>query len=111
MRSEKDSSALEVNKGFATVEEISADRLKGGVKRHWSDDDFTAQCFLFFLAGFETSATMLCFIAHELCENPDVQTRLYDEIHQVREQLNGNSSLTYDALQAMDMNMDIVTSG
>lgn len=96
-------------KGFATVEEISADRLKGGEKRQWSDDDLTAQCFLFFLAGFETSATLLCFMAHELCENSDVQARLYDEIQEVREQLNGKP-LTYDVLQKMKY-MDMVTSG
>lgn len=109
LRNEVEPSEAEDSKSFATVEEISADRLKGGMKRHWSDDDLTAQCFLFFLAGFETSATMLCFMAHELCENPDVQTRLYNEIHQVQEQLNGKP-LTYDALQAMKY-MDMVTSG
>lgn len=95
--------------GFATVEEISADRLKGGKKRQWTDDDLTAQCFLFFLAGFETSATLLCFMAHELCENPDVQARLYDEIQEVRGQLNGKP-LSYDELQKMKY-LDMVTSG
>lgn len=90
LRSEAEPAETRESKGFATVEEISADRLKGGEKRQWSDDDLTAQCFLFFLAGFETSATLLCFMAHELCENPDVQARLYDEIQEVREQLNAN---------------------
>lgn len=99
LSSETETSAPDDSKGFAVVEEISADRLKGGVKRDWSNNDLTAQCFLFFLAGFETSATLLCFMAHELCENPDVQKQLYDEIQQVQEQLNGNS-VTYDALQA-----------
>lgn len=38
--------------GFATVEESQLG--KTDVKRVWDDDDLAAQCFLFFLAGFDT---------------------------------------------------------
>jgi cytochrome P450 family 9 len=38
--------------GFATVEESQLG--KSDVKRVWDDEDLAAQCFIFFLAGFDT---------------------------------------------------------
>lgn len=38
--------------GFSTVEESQIGKLD--VKRVWEDEDLAAQCFIFFLAGFET---------------------------------------------------------
>lgn len=38
--------------GYATVEESQIGQSE--VKRVWDDDDLAAQCFLFFLAGFDT---------------------------------------------------------
>lgn len=84
--------------GFATVEE--SDIGKMSVNRKWNDDEIVAQCFLFFLAGFETTSSLLTFCSYELVVNPDVQQKLYDEIIQVNEQLNGKR-ITYDALQKM----------
>lgn len=75
----------------------------------WDNDEVTAQCFLFFFAAFETSATALCFTAHELMENPDVQQRLIAEIDAARAELNGKQ-LTYDDLQNMKY-LDMVVSG
>lgn len=59
-----------------------------------------AQCFVFFLAGFETSSTLLTFIAYELLANPDIQQKLYEEIARVNEELNGER-VTYEAIQKM----------
>lgn len=95
--------------GFATVTEATNEQLKGGQKRVWDDDDLTAQCFLFYIAGFETSATLMCFASHELTENHDIQDKLITEIDAVKKELNGKP-LTYDALQKMTY-MDMVVSG
>lgn len=38
--------------GFAAVEESNMG--KSQVKRDWTDTDFAAQCFIFFLGGFDT---------------------------------------------------------
>jgi len=70
------------------------------VKRVWTDDELVAQCFLFFLAGFDTSSTLLSFFAYELCINPDIQQKLYEEIQETHRILGGKK-LSYDALQKM----------
>lgn len=95
--------------GFATVDETSNAQLNANSSIKWDDDDFTAQCFLFFVAGFETSSTLLCFASQELTENQDVQQKLIAEIDEVREQLDGKP-LTYEILQKMKY-MDMVVSG
>lgn len=46
----------------------------------WNDIELSAQCLLFFFAGFETMATVMSFTAHELMENPEIQEKLYEEI-------------------------------
>lgn len=94
--------------GFATVQDISLEQLKGN-KQEWSDSDLTAQCFLFFVAGFETSASLMCVTVHELAENRYVQNKLYSEIKTTQEKLDGKP-LTYDHLQQMKY-LDMVVSG
>lgn len=84
--------------GFATAEESEVGKTK--VTRTWTDSEIIAQCLLFFFAGFETSSTMLTFVAYELVANPDVQQKLYEEIAAVNEQLDGKR-ITYDVIQKM----------
>lgn len=95
-----------VSDGFATVEESSIGNA--AVKRVWTDDELVAQCFLFFLAGFDTSSTLLSFVAYELCINPDLQERLYQEVLDTHNSLGGKR-LTYDAVQKMKF-MDMFIS-
>lgn len=92
--------------GFATVHESNVG--KAVVTRKWTDDELNAQCFLFFFAGFETSSTILSFAAYELLINPDIQQRLYEEIADTEEELQGKG-LAYDAIQKMKY-MDQVVS-
>ena len=75
----------------------------------WDDDDLTAQCFVFYIAGFDTSSTLLCFAAHEIMENKVVQKKLIAEIDEMNKELNGKP-LTYDVLQNMKY-LDMVISG
>lgn len=44
------------------------------------DDDMTAQCMLFFLAGFDTVSTAMMFMGYEIAINPEVQTVLHQEM-------------------------------
>ncbi|XP_006562368.1 cytochrome P450 9e2 isoform X3 [Apis mellifera] len=70
-------------------------------------DDITAQAFIFFLAGFDTSSTLMCYVAHELALNPPVQERLREEVDRFMD--GGNGAITYEALLKMEY-MDMVTS-
>lgn len=92
--------------GFATVEESAIGNAV--VKREWTDTELVAQCFLFFVAAFNTSSTMLSFTAYELALNPDIQEKLYHEVREMNEKLKGKR-LPYDELQNMKY-MDMVIS-
>lgn len=76
--------------------------------RNWTDTEMIAQCFIFFFAGFETVSTLICFAAQELMENPQVQEKVYQEIADFNERLEGKQ-VTYEALQGMKY-LDMVIS-
>lgn len=84
--------------GFATVEESTIGRVQ--VKRTWTDDEIISQCFLFFVAGFDTVSTMITFLMYELAIAQDIQQKLYEEIRETSDALNG-ARLTYDILPKM----------
>ncbi|GFG30951.1 hypothetical protein Cfor_07734, partial [Coptotermes formosanus] len=63
------------------------------------DEDIIAQAVLFFLAGFDTASTLLCFASHELAVHLDVQTRLQEEIDETLQENGGK--FTYEALHDM----------
>uniref|UniRef100_T1H172 Cytochrome P450 n=1 Tax=Megaselia scalaris TaxID=36166 RepID=T1H172_MEGSC len=81
------------------VDDNPVENLKS--QQDWTDIEIVAQCFLFFLAGFETTATVLSFTAHEIMENPDVQNKLLQEIQDVKESL-GEEPLTFEVLNGMN---------
>ncbi|XP_055529186.1 probable cytochrome P450 9f2 [Wyeomyia smithii] len=92
--------------GFATVEESSVG--KAAHSRVWTENELISQCFLFFLAGFDTVSTCMTFLTYELAVNPEIQNRLYEEILQVEQSLS-NKPLCYEMLQKMTY-MDMVVS-
>lgn len=69
---------------------------------------FVSKSFLFFIAGFDTSSTLLSFLAYELCTNPDIQQKLYEEIEETHRSLGGKK-LTYEAVQNMKY-LDMIIS-
>lgn len=86
------------NDGFATVQESYIGQTN---KEHqWEEIELVAQCFLFFLAGFETVSTTLTFLVYELMVNKDILNRLYEEIMQTDQALSGKR-IDYDTLQKM----------
>lgn len=53
------------------------------VQRSLTDEEIIAQCSIFFLAGYETTATTLSFMAYLLAVNQDVQDKMYQEMQTV----------------------------
>ncbi|XP_020280575.1 cytochrome P450 9e2-like [Pseudomyrmex gracilis] len=63
-------------------------------------DDMVAQAFVFFLGGFDTTSTTLCFVAHSLAANLDVQIKLRQEIDKVLDESGGE--VTYEAINHLE---------
>lgn len=93
----KESKEEDINDGFATVTEHNIGKSE---KTVWSDNELVAQCLMFFFAGFDTSSTLLSFLTIELALNPDIQTKLCNEIDQVADSLH-DGKLSYEVLQSM----------
>ncbi|XP_012541825.2 cytochrome P450 9e2-like [Monomorium pharaonis] len=74
-------------------------RGKRGPGKELTVEDMTAQAFIFFFGGFDTVSSLMCFAAHEIAVNPQVQAKLHDEIDEVLKTTNGK--LTYEALNGM----------
>ncbi|XP_072389471.1 uncharacterized protein [Diabrotica undecimpunctata] len=92
-----------VDAGYATVEE----HLKADKNAEITEDDIIAQAFVFFFAGFDSSSTLISFLAYELCANQDIQEKLRDEIKDTLDSCNGK--LNYEALVNMKY-MDMVVT-
>jgi cytochrome P450 len=72
------------------------------------DEDITAQALLFFLAGFDTTSTLMCFVSHQLAVHPEIQIRLQEEIDKTLRKHGGK--FTYEAVHSMKY-LDMVVSG
>ncbi|XP_060526103.1 cytochrome P450 6a2-like [Cylas formicarius] len=70
-----------------------------GVDGSLTLNQIAAQCFVFFLAGFETSSTAMTFALYELSRNQVVQDKLRQEINRVLRKHDGE--ITYEAVQEM----------
>lgn len=74
----------------------------------WTDDDIIAQGVLFFVAGFETASSGICFLLYELAVNPDIQDRLAKEIKE-QDAKNGGK-FDFNSIQNLKY-LDMVVSG
>lgn len=86
------------SEGFATVNE--SEMGKQTTKRQWTDDEIIAQCFVFFIGGFENNSTVMTIAAYELALNLDVQEKLFEEVMEMKENLQGER-ITYEELHGM----------
>ncbi|CAH0555972.1 unnamed protein product [Brassicogethes aeneus] len=61
--------------------------------------EIAAQAFVFFIAGYETSATTMTFALFEMSLNQDVQERVRQEVKEVLDRHNGE--INYDSIMEM----------
>lgn len=83
-------------------------QFKFSVTEEFDEIDVAANAFLFFAAGFETTASTLSFCLHELAINQDIQEKLRTEVEKVKAR-NGEK-LTADCLKDFTY-MDMVLAG
>jgi len=65
-----------------------------------TDGLITAQAFVFFVAGFETSSSTISHALYELALNEKIQSNLRKEINEVY--AKHGEDLTYDNVKKMD---------
>lgn len=64
-----------------------------------SINEVSAQSFVFFAAGFETSSSTMSYCLYELAKNPVCMKKVQDEIDEVIKKHNGK--ITFDAVNEM----------
>ncbi|KAL1495017.1 hypothetical protein ABEB36_010507 [Hypothenemus hampei] len=84
-----DSSNLVQDVGFASkiLEKEDCEYLE--CNTDLTDDLITAQALVFFIAGFETSSSILSLLSYELARNPDIQRKLQTEIDEYLKKTSG----------------------
>nr|CAD7432091.1 unnamed protein product [Timema monikensis] len=88
------------NHGELQDDEPDKQALLSTDKTSLTENEVTAQAFVFFFAGFETSSTTINFCLYELAMNQDIQARLRKEISLVLDQHDGK--ISYEAVQSME---------
>lgn len=89
-------------KGNIVGESIETKNLDGSpkiVELELSELIMTAQVFVFFGAGFETSSTASSYTLHRLAYHPEYQAKVQNQIDDVLER--HNNKITYDAVKEM----------
>ncbi|XP_044258701.1 cytochrome P450 9e2-like [Tribolium madens] len=84
--------------GFAVVEESELTKSKNNVN-FLTNEDITAQALIFFLGGFDTTSSLMCFAGYELAVNPHIQKRLKEEV--IATDRDSNGQVTYEKLLNM----------
>lgn len=74
----------------------------------FTDNILAANAFVFFIAGFETTASTISYVLYELAMNPEIQVKLREIIKHKFDENEG--TLTYDTLKELKY-LDMVING
>lgn len=97
---------IERNDVFNLLMKIGTEGREGEEKL--TPDEIAAQCFIFFIAGHETSANTTSFALYNLVKHPEIQERLREEIKNTV--AKHDDKVTYEAMQEMKL-LDKVVNG
>lgn len=62
-------------------------------------NEMTAQAYLFFVGGYESTSTTMTFFMYEMARNQDIQQKAYEDIGAILEKHDGK--LTYESINEM----------
>jgi cytochrome P450 family 6 len=90
------------NQGFVSIDKSDENEIMGekNVVRKLTFNEIAAQAFIFFVAGFETSSSLMSYCLFELSKNPGVQEKVHAEIDKIMKDKSSNE-LTNDDLVEM----------
>ncbi|XP_031355403.1 cytochrome P450 9e2-like [Photinus pyralis] len=91
--------ANDADTGFLAVQKFALPKIQTTNKPRITDEDIASQAFIFFMAGYDTTSTVMSFATYELAVNVHIQQKLQREIDATLESCNGK--LTYEALMEM----------
>ncbi|XP_068143568.1 probable cytochrome P450 6d5 [Drosophila tropicalis] len=77
----------------------TAEKNQSNYLKTLTNDLIAGQLFLFFVAGYETTASTAAFTLYEMAQNPDVLAKAQENIQSTLEKHDGK--LSYDAIQDM----------
>ena len=63
--------------------------------KYLTENEILAQAWIFFVAGYETTATTLSFCSYELALNPQCQEKLYEEVNSA---IDSKGEISYETL-------------
>ncbi|KAF2880764.1 hypothetical protein ILUMI_25409 [Ignelater luminosus] len=69
-------------------------------------EQLTAQCAIFFIGGFDTSAAAISFSMYEMARNHEIQQKVRDEINEIMVRYDGK--LTYDGLTELKYMQQVI---
>ena len=87
------------NKDFVEVDELGYKWLSNGLTK----DEIVGQSTLFFLAGYETTATTLTMALFALTQNPDVQEKLFQVLRDAYDEESKMSAESLSQVKYLDM--------
>ncbi len=83
---------------FVGEEELAAERNALNINftnKYLTENEILAQAWIFFVAGYETTATTLSFCSYELAVNPECQEKLYEEVSSA---IDSKGEISYETL-------------
>jgi len=71
--------------------------------KYMTNEEIIAQCIMFLMVGYDTTATTITLTLYNLAMNPEVQERLYEEIMSTLKDLQAENELEADPVELFTM--------
>ncbi|KAG8176921.1 hypothetical protein JTE90_018704 [Oedothorax gibbosus] len=89
----------DIASNYGVQEDINPHILKSVTSKKLSMNELVSQCVIFFIGGYDTTASTLSFATYFLAVNPEVQGKAREEVDQAIKEADGE--LTNEGIQKM----------